>query len=296
MSFMNNTKIRFALKLALSGGLLTYLFFTLDWRQLKALQAELLTTLPLGFIISMGCFVFMAARWRVLVQMQANRFPFPVAYRGYLIGSYFNIFMPGAVGGDLIRTKYCLGACDIGIKKAGLVVITERVFGLAALAILFAIGITIVPEQFAILELGWLSVFIGIAVAFISIMVLIYWLSRHIVIELPSLSLLLILSAAGQMADIVIAYIVLAEINSPVQFVTLLFVMPLVYVATVLPISIGGLGVREGVLSGLLVLFGVEYSTAIITSFFLYLVKVLIGLVGFTVFISVPNKAVFLAK
>jgi uncharacterized membrane protein YbhN (UPF0104 family) len=72
----------------------------------------------------------------------------------------------------------------------------------------------------------------------------------------------------------------LQVMGHPVALTALLFVMPLVYVATVLPISLGGLGVREGVLSGLLMLFAVPRDDAILAAFLLYLAKVVVGLTG----------------
>ena len=291
MCFMRNTRIKVAFKLAVSAGLITYLFYTLDWKQVANLDIITLAILPVGLLIGLFFLTFMAARWKILVEMQSiENFTFAEAYRGYLIGCFFNIFMPGAIGGDLLRIKYCLNSCKIGIKKAGLVVITERVFGLAALAILFSIGVSIGSDSFSILELEWISIALGISISMLSISALIFWLSRHIHIKSQYLLLLLFLSAAGQMTDIIIVYIVLLTSSTPLPFMTLLFVMPLVYIATVLPISIGGLGVREGVLSGLLVLFGVEYSTAIITSFMIYFVKVLIGLVGLPVYLRIRNE------
>ena len=290
---MSNKHATLLLKLVVSGSLLTYLASTLDWKQVAKLDIIFLAILPVGLLLGLFFLTFMAARWKILVEMQSiKKFSFAEAYRGYLIGAFFSIFMPGAIGGDLLRIKYCLDVCNIGIKTAGLVVVTERVFGLAALAILFSIGVSIGYDFFSILELEWVSTVVAISISTLSISTLIFWLSRHIHIKSKYILLLLLLSAAGQMTDIVIAYIVLHTISTPLPFITLLFVMPLVYVATVLPISIGGLGVREGVLSGLLVLFGVEYSTAVISAFMMYFVKVLIGLVGLPVFLRTRNEII----
>lgn len=56
--------------------------------------------------------------------------------------------------------------------------------------------------------------------------------------------------------------------------------MPLVFIATVLPISIGGLGVREVSMIGLLAIFSVSSATAAIISLMLYLTNILVGLIG----------------
>src|SRR5690606_17201433 len=56
----------------------------------------------------------------------------------------------------------------------------------------------------------------------------------------------------AQMGDIFIAYMFSNFMELNIPFTAYIFVMPIVYVSTVLPISLGGLGVREGVFSGLL--------------------------------------------
>jgi hypothetical protein len=56
--------------------------------------------------------------------------------------------------------------------------------------------------------------------------------------------------------------------------------MPIVYLVTILPISIGGLGVREGTLVMILSFVNIETSEAVILSFLIYLNRILIGGVG----------------
>lgn len=65
-----------------------------------------------------------------------------------------------------------------------------------------------------------------------------------------------------------------------VPFAFYLFVIPLVYLATVLPISLGGIGVREGVLVWFLSIAGVSASEAVLLAFLVYLNRVLVGTIG----------------
>ena len=57
-------------------------------------------------------------------------------------------------------------------------------------------------------------------------------------------------------------------------------VVPMVYLATLLPISLGGLGVREGALVFLLARLGVPTSSAVTLSFLIYLNQVFLGMLG----------------
>lgn len=57
-------------------------------------------------------------------------------------------------------------------------------------------------------------------------------------------------------------------------------IMPLVYICTILPFSLGGLGVREGALVYLLAKMGVPASDGVALSFLIYINPVLVDSVG----------------
>jgi len=90
----------------------------------------------------------------------------------------------------------------------------------------------------------------------------------------------LLLSGLGQIGDVIITYLLAGYFLQDVSFLNLLVVMPLVYVATILPISLGGIGVREGVMAGLLAFLGVNISIAILIALTLFLSKVFVGFIG----------------
>ena len=95
-----------------------------------------------------------------------------------------------------------------------------------------------------------------------------------------TLARILVLSAVFQGGDIAVTFLLARALDLDVPFVALLGVVPLVYLATVLPISLGGLGVREGTLAFLLARYGVAASDAITLSFLVYLNRVLVGSIG----------------
>jgi hypothetical protein len=57
-------------------------------------------------------------------------------------------------------------------------------------------------------------------------------------------------------------------------------IVPVVYFATLAPISLGGLGVREGVLTWMLSKLGVPASDAVLLAFLVYLNRVLVAALG----------------
>ncbi len=62
--------------------------------------------LLLGVVIYTASVLLMLARWFLLVQAQDLLFRFSDALRLGLIGIFFNTFLPGAIGGDVIRAAF----------------------------------------------------------------------------------------------------------------------------------------------------------------------------------------------
>jgi len=105
-------------------------------------------------------------------------------------------------------------------------------------------------------------------------------------INYRDLSVILLLSGLGQFGDIVISYIFSLYFGLEITILNLMSIMPLVYVATVVPISLGGVGVREGVMTAGLTLYGVDVSDAVMISFLLYFTKVIVGLIGWFLYLK----------
>ena len=99
-------------------------------------------------------------------------------------------------------------------------------------------------------------------------------------------------NALSQIFDILGSYYMSRAISLNLPLIVLFVVIPIVYITTVLPISLGGLGVREGVLTLLLARVGIPASDAITFSLALYLNRVIIALLGgfLQVFWHLPSK------
>src|SRR5881392_344833 len=90
-----------------------------------------------------------AFRWYVLLKVQKIRLSFPRVAGLFLIGMFYNQFLPGGTGGDIIKSYLLLK--ETSDKKAGalLAVVFDRLIGLVALV---AITVTLVSLRFDILS------------------------------------------------------------------------------------------------------------------------------------------------
>jgi uncharacterized membrane protein YbhN (UPF0104 family) len=89
-----------------------------------------------------------------------------------------------------------------------------------------------------------------------------------------------------QMVYILVWYILALAVRIEVPFLALLVFVPFVSLAAMLPITLSGLGVREGVWALLLAPVGIPVADAIRFSLLYYGCGLLLGLIGGILFIS----------
>jgi len=83
-----------------------------------------------------------AIRWRLLLAVQGIRLPFFESLRLTYIGWFFNNWMPGATGGDLIKAYY-IARQTHRKAEAVTVVFLDRVIGLVALCMMGAAAVAV---------------------------------------------------------------------------------------------------------------------------------------------------------
>lgn len=203
-----------------------------------------------------------------------RRFSIITAFRGYLLGGFFNVFLPGAIGGDLFRIKFACDKTEISAKLSGALVITERFFGLASVGLIFALGLSFTIETF-VPAFGDEYFPIACVLAVFGLGAVKFWIARKLSISYLNYLYLLLVTMVAQLGDIYISYLLAIQLGLEVSFVEFMVVIPLVFIATVLPISLGGLGVREGTLAGLLAVVGVPLSDGVLLAFLIYVSKTL---------------------
>ena len=206
----------------------------------------------------------------------------PVFNAKKIDGLFFNQFLPTSVGGDAIRVYnlYKQGYSGEGLAASTMM---DRLIGLIALLILASLAVifsgeNVVPEAVAAMVTIVLAAFAsGTLLFFIfpfpdSLVARAEKIDPHTflgrlfrvlrvcraykgssLLLLSSLFLSFILQGL-----MILVYVILARaLDLDISLTMLLIAVPLVFVATALPLTIGGLGVREGVLVFMLGLFGI---------------------------------------
>lgn len=215
-----------------------------------------------------------AAKWWLLID---RGIPFGVALQAHFAGLAANLMLPGAAGGDAVRAGFAQIRMRDGAKVAAGAV-ADRLIDTLGLACLSVIGLALLhgksggagqAAQASIIVL----VAIGLAVFAFPGVVVKLW---HRYPKLPARGLVmrvadafaglgrrpvllvsvLIISMAVQLLFIGLSVQLAKAVGVDVPFAVWVFAWPLAKIIAVLPISLGGLGVREASLAALMAPFG----------------------------------------
>jgi hypothetical protein len=244
---------------------------------LKNMSIPAFATAVLLYIISQ---IISTYRWRLLLP---GGIRIKKLFSLYMIGAFFNTFLPGIIGGDAVKAFYLYQATGKGSLVLASVFM-DRYLGFAVLIAICAVAypfgyqylqaspvawllpLTIV--SFVIGSLLFFRLRLGHGIKFLSEFYHYFFLYRN---QKDVINKVLILSVFVQFAGILGVYILGLGIGQPVPFLALLIFLPLIILVSTLPISISGLGVREGAFVILLGLIGIrpEVAMAISLSWFI---------------------------
>ena len=296
------------MKAIISIVLLAWLFTRIDlatvWVTVKRL--DLLMYLLLFFIHVLAIFVS-ALKWRLLLPQR----PLMSLLQGCFIGQFYALLLPGQVAGEVMKA-YRLGQGRRDAEQVAASVVVDKATGLLALMLLGFLGLYVArPGIPSLLINSLLAVFVcGLALLLSMKWQFLYELLQRLAEGLHSQVAILrpvlvraqfillewrkYLTMPGSLVASVLMGILLQVLHLivilmlAVRFEIILppfawlWIFALVSLAVVLPLSVGGIGVREGAFVGLLGYLGVAAPLALalsLTIFSLQLVAALLGAV-----------------
>lgn len=130
---MRGHLVRLALIL-LSLFLLHY-FGLLRFSVLSALYHKPLYAIAAG-LLQFATFPVGALRWHTLLRCQGFRLPLRKTFEVVLVGQFFNTFLPGAYGGDVMRAGYIYHGARREPGKLLISILVDRLAGLSGMVVL----------------------------------------------------------------------------------------------------------------------------------------------------------------
>ena len=249
-----------------------------------------------------------AFRWHVLLKVQGIRLNLPRLSGLFLIGMFYNQFLPGGTGGDIIKSYLLLKETPDHKAGALLAVVFDRFIGLVALVVITVILVSmrfdLLSQTYETRRYLWiLLVLLGVSVAsliasfVISGFNLFHWLphkfpGRDKLIEIAAAyhlyarhwiatSVAFCASLVAHVATFTTFLCAAFALRADVIVTNFFAVLPIERTISALPISFAGVGLREKVLQTMLhQVCGVPEGVAVLIGSLSFLIMVVCCLPG----------------
>jgi uncharacterized membrane protein YbhN (UPF0104 family) len=279
----------------------------IEWERLIVLLSRIennLLFIP-PILLLVGLF-FASIRWQHLLTALDINQKIKNLYAYYIIGNFYSIFLPGVIGGDIVRIGMCTNETKSPISIITTSALIERFCGIIMLFVIASLVIFILPlEILSCLGETFtkaLPIVTALTVVIISSAFVLFrrrllnypggkkqggllnksvqLFNLMVTLPYPTIFTLIIFSALFQATDVLASFVIAKALNLNIPLPLFFTIMPIVYICTILPISLGGLGVRESAFVYLLAKVGILTSDAIVLSFLIYCNRIVIGFLG----------------
>ncbi|MBU1076761.1 MAG: flippase-like domain-containing protein [Spirochaetes bacterium] len=274
----------------ITGLLLYFIFRKIDLNETKQilLRIDLITYFLAVLVTIFGFQFFYVLRWKVLLKYNGITYPFIDLLKYHFLAVLSQNFLPSSIGGDVVRGLFTAKKGER--VKAINVILFARVFGLFVLLIIVLLTMIFIDNPI----INRFKIFIFSA--FLLIMILggvffffnssfnrilnrfkayIYFKEKFRILEFyrifisyfrsPRLiGLLLLLTLVIHVSPIFGVYFIFRSLGIAISLLECIIYLPLIIFLVILPVSINGYGMREGLL---LISFQSVLTTASLFSF-----------------------------
>jgi uncharacterized membrane protein YbhN (UPF0104 family) len=289
------------LKIVVSGGLMIYLLaFQVDLGQLwQVVRQARWWYLVAAMVLMVAGTALRAVRWRILLQALDIAVPLQSLVHLYFVGAFFNIFLPTGLGGDAVKMTR-LARVTGRVPEAIGTTLVDRATGLW---VLFVLALSALPFSYTLLPQGWAPIIaLGTLGGVIGGWVvmgtpLVPWLGSQVRLPgqaklerfyysisqlgYPALGKACAVSLIFDLLLILFNVLIACGLNVGQPLGIFVLFTPIVSFSLALPVSIGGLGVREQTYVLLFGSLGVSDAAAAAMSLTNYaLTNLVVGLLG----------------
>jgi uncharacterized protein (TIRG00374 family) len=310
-------KIFTILRIVVSVGLIAYLIKS-QFKDFKTIL-DMIKTVNIPLLLAaasihiFGVWIS-AVRWQLLLKTQGIRISQGYLASSFLIGSFFNNVLPTSIGGDIFRSLDIANKARISVGKSASVLVIDRFAGVISAALY---AVTALFLGFA--TIGTTSYVVPIAIFFAICIILGFLILNPSILRLNkivrkikflskireklvevyhtflsfkkyklALGEALLCSLALQFGVICNYYLAARSLGVNLSLASFIFIVPVVATIAMLPITIGGTGLRENALVFFMVTLGAQNEKAAMTSLVLFAMILVLGIIGGTTYAVRP--------
>jgi len=251
------------LKILISAALIYFIFTKLNvsevFETLKKANPVYLTFSLILFVISKTIAAFRLNGYfhelQVLLNQKSN-------LKLYLLGMFYNLFLPGGIGGDAYKGYVS-------------VLVLDRLSGLLLLFI-YASGLALFLKNN---EIENFKILIGLAIP-LSVIVFYFLNKKFFRYVLPVFWKSVAYSALVQLSQLICVYFILKSLGIETNTIAYLVIFLISSIVSVIPLTIGGIGSRELTFFYGAAWLGLNESTSVGVSVLFFLITAVVSLCG----------------
>lgn len=271
-------------KVLIACALLAALAAGVDWQAIPAQLARLQWwPLAAAVLITASELPVKAWKWLCSLRLHDVRLPMPFVLRASCTAFFLNNFLPSNIGGDVYRIYRTMSPGGEKTRPISAVLV-ERVVGLGVMLLAGALGAIALAGENALARSYLVVTAVVLLIAGIAAAVLHAGGLASLVRRLermpklqplaanvqrlaklrPEWAWLLLSSFVFQMQAAAVVYFAFLAVGVELSVAAALLVTAAAGIASVLPISISGIGVIEGAIAGTAVALGIGYEAGVL--------------------------------
>jgi uncharacterized membrane protein YbhN (UPF0104 family) len=271
-----NKKVTTGLKVLISVVLIYFILTKINVEEIK----EILVKSNPAYLFGAAIFFIIS---KVIAAMRLNLYfhqlSIPLTHRSnlklYLLGMFYNLFLPGGIGGDAYKGYILKKSFDIPTKKMVSVLVLDRLGGLLLLFI-YACALL------SFLDLEALNSFRWMFILAIPLSVVVFWFLNKIFFNyvLSIFWKTTVFSALVQLAQLISIWFILFALKIELNQIAYLIIFLVSSIVAVVPLTLGGIGSREVTFFYGAQLLGLDQSISVGVSVLFFLITAIVSLAG----------------
>ncbi len=295
--------------MAISFSLLLFLFNKIDTESVFVLLKSFDNFVVVSTFL-LFCFAYFLAiiRWSILLYISEVSFTIKKVAVTFLGSQFFNLIFPSTIGSDVARS-IDLGKHSNNFKKVAVTVFLDRLSGCIGLVLVAVVSLLLGKNIIDNFYVHVIVYFFVIGIMFILVLLFnnrifeffsrfiqgkgrfwerfflihkeIYFFKKHKTLIILNIAI----SVLIQLVVPVMFWVLAGSLYDGISIFPFLVIVPIVTVVVSIPITIGGLGVREWAMVLFLSQLGLEKSLSASLSLLQFIYLVIVGVIGGIIYV-----------
>lgn len=264
------------LKVLISVALIYFIFTKLNLKEvLGVLKSADPLYLFFAFILVIGSKISASFRLNLYFHQLKVYLTQKSNMKLYVLGMFYNLFLPGGIGGDAYKGFIIKKKFAVDTKKIIAVLVLDRLSGLLLISLytcMLALIIQNSPvDNFKI----WFAAAIPLGMLF-------YWFlnTKFFSYVLPVMWKAIAYSALVQLLQLISIFFILKSLDISTNIIAYLFIFMISSIVSVIPLTIGGIGSREVTFLYGAALLGLNTNISVGVSLLFFLISAVLSLTG----------------